>query len=157
VSAFAGVSSLRAAVPAALAGMSVASLLRLQISRATRRVKACHPKIQRTKLRISHCLEPLHCILPKLNRELVLSSSCDLGLNLFYYPHFRWGLRGSFFQGLLFAVLLNYRTSSIRPLSLLGDPSSSETPLTKNIIRKKGKNVRAQGASSAPQGTCGEH
>lgn len=36
---------------------------------------------------------------------------------------------------------------SIRPLSILGDPSSSETPQTKNIARKKGNNVRAQGES----------
>jgi hypothetical protein len=57
------------------------------------------------------------------------------------------GSRRFVFQGLLFAVLLNHRSFSIRPLSILGDPSSSETPQTKNIARKKGNNVRAQGVS----------
>ncbi|KAN0136356.1 hypothetical protein V8E53_005724 [Lactarius tabidus] len=36
---------------------------------------------------------------------------------------------------------------SICPLSLAGDPSSSETPHTRQISLKKGKNLRAQGES----------
>ena len=44
---------------------------------------------------------------------------------------------------------LPYCSFSIFPLSLAGDSSSSETPHTRKISLKKGKNVPAQGASSA--------
>ena len=46
-------------------------------------------------------------------------------------------------------MLLPYSSFSICPLSLVGDPSSSEAPHTRQIALKKGKNVPAQGASSA--------
>jgi hypothetical protein len=55
-----------------------------------------------------------------------------------------------FVQGLLFAMLLSHCSFRIRPLSLVGDPSSSETPHTRQISLNKGKNLRAQGVSSAP-------
>ena len=44
---------------------------------------------------------------------------------------------------------LPYCSFSIFPLSMAGDLSSSETPHTRKISLKKGKNVPAQGASSA--------